>query len=63
VSSTGQAPLRRTPKYASFLGFRAPPQGGISQTQLASACLPVGRGIFEQPYKNDFFSNLLMGSY
>jgi hypothetical protein len=31
--------LRRTAKYASLLGISGAPVNGISQTQLASACL------------------------
>jgi len=32
----------------------APPQAGFRKAQLASACLPVGRDIFEQPEKLGF---------
>jgi hypothetical protein len=38
------------------------PASGISLTQLASACLreaaSEGRGIFEQPERNDILSNI-----
>ena len=41
--------LRRTSKYASLLRTSGAPATGFRNAQLASACLPIGRGIFEQP--------------
>jgi hypothetical protein len=41
---------------AAYLQVRFTPRDFGS---LASACLPVGRGIFEQPEKEHFFRKLL----
>ena len=52
----GAGLLQRTSHYTSFLMISGAPVNGISQTQLASACrsLSAGRGIFDQPEKNEF---------
>ena len=70
----GPSSLRRTRKYASFLRISGAPANGISQGSTC-ICLPVrspasrslaegrrfgeGRGIFEQPAKDEFFSKVL----
>jgi hypothetical protein len=61
---THPSSLRRTRKYASFLRISGAPANGISQGSTC-ICLPArsrfgeGRGIFEQPAKDEFFSKVL----